>query len=242
MAQQVRALQALTEEEGEVRATGDGAGQHLGRKRLTPSDRDKAIETKLVEVEIVDTEAIKVEAIDTEAIEIKRLTRDDQVESVEVGPTKIEAVYTRPIKARPVEVKAVYTRPVKARSVEVKAVYTRPVKARRDVTFDEAAMLHPKKDNGAPPSTGDSETRFDEVEVEVTPVTPVTSVVPQPSSSSDQTLPVDSVVDLPPSDEEEEEPPIVVDSYSIAQNRPRREIRLPRRYADCNSVAYALLV
>ncbi|GAB2283929.1 hypothetical protein Dimus_018411 [Dionaea muscipula] len=64
-----------------------------------------------------------------------------------------------------------------------------------------------------------------------------------PSSSSDQTLPVDPVVDLPPSDdEEEEEPPVVVDSYSIAQNKSRREIRLPRRYVDSNSVAYALSV
>ncbi|GAB2288933.1 hypothetical protein Dimus_023239, partial [Dionaea muscipula] len=95
-------------------------------------------------------------------------------------------------------------------------------------------MLHPKKDKDAPLSTKDSRDTPLEVEVEVTPVTPVTSVAPQPSSSSDQTPPDDPFVDLPPSGEEEE-PPHVVDSYSIAQNRPRREIRPPRRYADNNS-------
>ncbi|GAB2270382.1 hypothetical protein Dimus_005285, partial [Dionaea muscipula] len=102
-------------------------------------------------------------------------------------------------------------------------------------------MLHPKKDKDAPLSIRDPRDIPHEVEVMVTPITPVTSVAPRPSSLSDQKPPVDPVVDLPPSDEEEEEePPDVVHSYFIVQNRPRREIRLPRRYANNNSVAYAL--
>lgn len=107
----------------------------------------------------------------------------------------------------------------------------------RDVTFDEDAILHPRKDTVVSQNSEDSSNSPHVMEVEVTPTAPV---VPQPNSSSKIIPPHD---DLHASDkDEEEEPPHVDESYSIAQNRPRREIRLPKRYANSNSVTYALSV
>ncbi|MCQ7691360.1 DDE-type integrase/transposase/recombinase, partial [Salmonella enterica] len=93
----------------------------------------------------------------------------------------------------------------------------------RDVTFDELSMLSSKEESTS--CTNDSAQK--QVELEIG------SSDSFKSNSSTQRMPVDGPESTDEDDPEEEQ-------YSIAKDRPRRNIRPPQRYA--NLVAYALSV
>ena len=93
----------------------------------------------------------------------------------------------------------------------------------RDVTFDELSMLSSKEESTS--CTNDSAQK--QVELEIG------SSDSFKSNSSTQRMPVGGPESTDADDPEEEQ-------YSIAKDRPRRDIRPPQRYA--NLVAYALSV
>ena len=93
----------------------------------------------------------------------------------------------------------------------------------RDVTFDELSMLSSKEESTS--CTNDSAQK--QVELDIG------SSDSFQSNSSTQKTPVDGPESTNKDDPKEEQ-------YSIAKDRPRRDIRPPQRYA--NLVAYALSV
>ncbi|KAI4303367.1 hypothetical protein MLD38_039008 [Melastoma candidum] len=91
----------------------------------------------------------------------------------------------------------------------------------RDVTFDESAMLHSRKESSVSIDTG-NESVSEKVEFEL-------------GSAS---KPKGTTVTIPAQTEEAETPPPT--QYNLARDRPRRAIRPPQRYDDESMVAYAL--
>jgi len=95
----------------------------------------------------------------------------------------------------------------------------------RDVTFDEFSMLSSKMESSS--SSGAADSTQKKVELEIG------NSSRSQFDSSIQQMPVDSPESI--NEDNSEEP-----QYSIANDRPRRDIRPPQRYADM--VAYALSV
>ena len=95
----------------------------------------------------------------------------------------------------------------------------------RDVTFNESALLNPRKEPVFSSDTYKTGSTSKQVELEI-PSPPVMAETPAPESEEEEP---DVVEEAPPEEER-----------SIARDRPRREIRPPQRYADI--VAYALSV
>ncbi|KAL5768311.1 hypothetical protein ACOSQ2_015094 [Xanthoceras sorbifolium] len=96
----------------------------------------------------------------------------------------------------------------------------------RDVTFDESALLTSKKESPVSSDTDKIDSASKQVELEV----PCSPLMPQnPNILESQSEEEIDVEDVPQEA-----------SHSIAENRPRREIRPPQRYTDF--VAYALTI
>ncbi|KAG9453140.1 hypothetical protein H6P81_006044 [Aristolochia fimbriata] len=124
----------------------------------------------------------------------------------------------------------------------------------RDVKFDESTILNAKKEPFVTPGTKEDPKSPNQVAFEIggtsttmnSPTTstslPTTSMGQSTSSSSQ--LPFQAL--HPTTSEEEEEvqfePEAETKSYCIAKDRPRREIKKPRRYDEANLIAYALSV
>ncbi|KAG9446280.1 hypothetical protein H6P81_012408 [Aristolochia fimbriata] len=125
----------------------------------------------------------------------------------------------------------------------------------RDVKFDESAILNAKKEPFVTPGTKEDPKSSKQVVFEIggtsttsmnSPTTSTslpTTPMGQSTSSSSQ-LPL-QVLHPTTSEEEEEvqfEPEVETENYCIAKDRPRREIKKPRRYDEANLIAYALSV
>ena len=98
----------------------------------------------------------------------------------------------------------------------------------RDVTFDECSMLHSKRESCNPCNLEKDDSTQSEVELEIGNEGPSQNPATRQTDQEDEPNP----------DPDEDE--LVVEEYSIARDRPRREIRRPQRYI--NVASYALSV
>ena len=87
----------------------------------------------------------------------------------------------------------------------------------RDVTFNESALLNPRKEFVVSSDIYETGSTSKQVELEV-PSPPVMAETPAPEPVEEEP---DVVEEAPPEEER-----------SIARDRPRREIRPPQRYVD----------
>ena len=101
----------------------------------------------------------------------------------------------------------------------------RKVIVSRDVIFDETAMLHKLPSSDCCDKT--QERSVAQVEFEIG-----SESTPVPTFQSSSEIQNDAVSSSPP----------VIPQYSIARDRPRRDVRPPQRYGEAELVAYALNV
>ncbi|KAF3638656.1 hypothetical protein FXO37_24275 [Capsicum annuum] len=102
-------------------------------------------------------------------------------------------------------------------------------RAKKDVTFDESSMLHSIKESSSSCTKNKEHDMYEHVEVEL-------GIPSEPSSSTVE----QNIVETP-----EVEPEVVTfkvepNEYTIATNRPRRQIHKPERYGDYVAFAFSV--